>query len=420
MTELNLHLIVQLYGKPGSDVRDRMTDCITNNANIDFVSKITVMCESGQSSFSSKKIDILKSNGRATYADLLKIAQARSAPSVSHFAIANTDIILTPDILSLMDRLSEFSSVAAITRTESNGQLFAQPKYSQDFWIFKAHSFIQRVLGECGYKLGVAGCEHLFAMALYAHGYNIWNPCLDCKIIHNDPAPKLQWSDRYHGSYLFLPPCRIADVESEKPAYQVHLSRRDFEQDNTALPDFAELSKTISIKLHLCCGDKKLPGFLGVDIRPEVNPDIVASVDNLDMLPDEVVKEIYFCHGLEHLPFGEAEQCLVGLSRILRKGGTLRLALPDFEALSKLYVAGFSLIDEIRPAIHGGQDYAYNIHYASWDFRSLSVVLARCGFGQIKRYQPKEFLPDGYFDWSLHSLRGLGTSLNIVCIKSTS
>ena len=416
MTPLGLHLVVQLYGQPQSKAHERMLECIQKNSELEFVKRITVVCEGKRTEFRDKKIKAIASNRRASYADLLKAAQSYSSEEVTHFAVANTDIFLTEDILCVMRKITKTSSLAAISRTETNGQLIAEPKVSQDLWIFKAHQIIPRVLAQCEYLLGIAGCEHLFAMSLYSHGYDIWNPCLNCQVIHNDPNPKNQWADRYHGSYLFIPPCDTNDIGSTQPKYEVSLMRRGFEQNPCPI-SLPHLHKDTPIKLHLCCGDKKLPGFLGVDIREEVDPDIVASVDDLNMIDDGLAEEIYFCHGFEHIPVASAEMCLHELRRVLKPGGCLRLALPDFEALSRLYVAGFARMEEIRPAIHGGQDYVHNTHYASWDIKSLATLLQRCGFSNTTRYKAKDFLPRDYFDWSLHSLSGIETSLNVICFK---
>ena len=218
-----------------------------------------------------------------------------------------------------------------------------------------------------------------------------------------------------YGSYLYLPPCNTSDVGVVSPQYEAPVNRNVFV---TGAPIVhSNVNWQLPIRLHLCCGDKKLNGFLGVDIRQEVNPDIVASVDNLIGIEDGSVDEIYFCHGLEHISHADVNLCLSELYRILKQGGTLRLALPDFDSMARLYVAGYVRIEHILLAIHGTQDYPENTHYSSWDFTFLSSTLERWGFSQIARYNAREFLPDNYFDWSLFRLNGIEASLNVVCVK---
>ena len=96
-------------------------------------------------------------------------------------------------------------------------------------------------------------------------------------------------------------------------------------------------------------------------------------------------------------------------------GGTFRLAMPDFDALVRLYVNGTVSLAEIRPALYGGQEYPENTHFSAWDFKGFSELLTRCGFSEIERYNPVEFLPPDFFDYSLHQLKGIVTSLNIKC-----
>lgn len=411
-----LHLIVQLYGREESASHKRMMECICRNAELEFIKKITVASEDSYALQDNGKIEILHFTKRCSYADLLEIAASNAGKQeTTHFAISNTDIYLTDDILACMRKITLNSQVAAISRTETSGELFQPAKWSQDLWLFKSHIPNPKVAQLSWQLLGVAGCEHLFAMSLYSQGYDIWNPCLDCKIIHNDPKPKTEWHDRYYGSYLYLLPCTIGDVSSNPPQYEVVVARDIFrEAEIRSIPTTEDAT---SVKLHLCCGEKRIPGFLGVDIRESINPDIVGSAENLWMIEDGAVQEIYFCHGLEHIPLAKAKNCLGELNRVLKENGVLRLALPDFEALTRLYIEGQARIDDIVLAIHGGQDHAHNLHYSSWDLKSLSKALQECGFANIRRYDARSFLPTNYFDWSLHSLYGIETSLNIECIK---
>ncbi len=50
--------------------------------------------------------------------------------------------------------------------------------------------------------------------------------------------------------------------------------------------------------------------------------------------------------------------------------------------------------------LYGGQDYEYNYHYCTFDFQLLKEKLEHAGFTDIERYDWKEFLPDGYDDFS--------------------
>jgi SAM-dependent methyltransferase len=88
--------------------------------------------------------------------------------------------------------------------------------------------------------------------------------------------------------------------------------------------------------LHAGCGGHALPEWLPgeweevkLDINPDVNPDIVASITDLgDIGPFDL---IYSSHCLEHLHPWDAEKALREFLRVLAPGGKLLLLLPDLE-----------------------------------------------------------------------------------------
>lgn len=167
-------------------------------------------------------------------------------------------------------------------------------------------------------------------------------------------------------------------------------------------------------KLHLGSGGLILPGFESVDIREDVNPDHVAHVSNLPFLDGEA-DVIYFCHGLEHIPIHAVEMTLAEWRRVLKSGGKLYLSVPDFEIFTRLYHNHEWALEEMQFALMGGQDYRQNFHYSLWDHTLLSKKLFAAGFRNIHRYNPKNFLPKGFIDWSNRRMRGWQISLNMTC-----
>ena len=92
-------------------------------------------------------------------------------------------------------------------------------------------------------------------------------------------------------------------------------------------------------KLHIGCGDRHIPGFIHVDVRKLPHVDYVTSADKLDMFEDDSVDLIYSCHVLEHFPKYQTEDVLKEWHRVLKPGGILRLAVPDFEKIVEVYLA---------------------------------------------------------------------------------
>jgi len=74
------------------------------------------------------------------------------------------------------------------------------------------------------------------------------------------------------------------------------------------------------IKLDIGCGKNKKEGFIGVDINPDNDADVVASALNLPF-EDESINEIYSSHLVEHFSPEEAKKFFDEIYRVLKKGG---------------------------------------------------------------------------------------------------
>ena len=87
------------------------------------------------------------------------------------------------------------------------------------------------------------------------------------------------------------------------------------------------------MKIHLGCGNKYIPGFIHVDLLDYPHIDYQTSVDNLFFADDNSVDLIYTSHVLEHFGRHEFRNVLEECYRVLKKGGTLRVSVPDFESI---------------------------------------------------------------------------------------
>jgi predicted SAM-dependent methyltransferase len=177
-----------------------------------------------------------------------------------------------------------------------------------------------------------------------------------------------------------------------------------------------------SIKLHLGCGEKFIPGFIHVDSRKFSHIDYVASADKLNMFKDNSADLIYACHILEHFKRNQIEAVLKEWYRVLKPNGVLRLAVPDFEKLVEVYLKYKDLKLILGPLV-GGQDYPENTHYVVFDFISLSEVLKKVGFKKIYRYDWRKTIHKDYDDFSqayiphMDKERGILISLNVEAKK---
>lgn len=139
------------------------------------------------------------------------------------------------------------------------------------------------------------------------------------------------------------------------------------------------------MKLHLGCGPRHIPGYYHVDIGDFPHVDLRHGIDRIPMMADSSADVIYVCHALEHFHRRETQRVLREWLRILRPGGTLRVAVPDFEAICEVYAQRRNLDLVIGP-LFGRQDYLWNVHYTVFDFRALERDLAAVGFTRVRRY----------------------------------
>ena len=166
------------------------------------------------------------------------------------------------------------------------------------------------------------------------------------------------------------------------------------------------------MKLHLGCGTRRLTGWTHIDSRPEVKPDLVLDVTNLIGVNDNVAEEVYACHVLEHIPRPDVLPTLREWKRVLMPGGILRVAVPNFLSVHKLYGQNVPLWRLIG-LLCGRQDYPENTHYMVYDYDYLAWMLAEAGFYDIKRWNPDAVLPADYDDYSKAKIDGRSVSLNV-------
>jgi predicted SAM-dependent methyltransferase len=181
-------------------------------------------------------------------------------------------------------------------------------------------------------------------------------------------------------------------------------------------------SENKKIQLHLGCGEKYIPGFIHIDARKFPHIDHIASVDKLDMFKDNSVDLVYSSHLLEHFPRNKTEDVLREWHRVLKPGGILRIAVPDFEKLVEVYLKYKDLKLILGPLV-GRQNYPENTHYFVFDFPTLSEILKKVGFKKVYRYDWRKTIHKDYDDYSqayiphMNKKNGILISLNIEAKK---
>jgi len=111
------------------------------------------------------------------------------------------------------------------------------------------------------------------------------------------------------------------------------------------------------MKLHLGSNEKHIDGYVNVDIRPLSAVDVVDDIKTLSSFEENSAEVIYASHVLEHLGRREFLSALKRWYDVLVTGGTLRIAVPDFEKVVEHYNENKNLL-LLRGFLYGGQDYA--------------------------------------------------------------
>ena len=104
---------------------------------------------------------------------------------------------------------------------------------------------------------------------------------------------------------------------------------------------------------------------------------------------DSTVDLIYASHVIEYFNRKEVINLLKEWNRVLKAGGVIRLAVPDFRALATLYLTeeSFTLDNAIGP-LYGQMQMKNNTiyHKTTYDYESLKKILLQSGFDQIKKF----------------------------------
>lgn len=178
------------------------------------------------------------------------------------------------------------------------------------------------------------------------------------------------------------------------------------------------------MKLHLGCG----PRNFGNDwIHIDGGDYSHLNSHDITKLPfdDGSVHLIYSSHVIEYFDRTEVMVLLTEWHRVLKPDGLLRIAVPDFEMMSELYVRRKIELDKFLGPLYGkmimGDKTIY--HKTTYDFKSISEILNKCGFEGVRRYDWRGVDHHNKDDHSqayiphMDKENGVLISLNVECNK---
>ncbi|NES05176.1 MAG: methyltransferase domain-containing protein [Okeania sp. SIO2F4] len=175
------------------------------------------------------------------------------------------------------------------------------------------------------------------------------------------------------------------------------------------------------INLNLGCGNINHTKFINIDLLNAPHIHYIREIGNLRCFHDQSVDLIYASHCLEHFPHSKVPKILNEWFRVLKDDGILRISVPDFDLLLKIYEANDNNINTIKLMLMGEQNYQYNFHFTVFNRKSLESLLHNSGFKIVKEWQPGTDELTTFNDTSILKLKIKGKdypiSLNLEAAK---
>jgi predicted SAM-dependent methyltransferase len=153
------------------------------------------------------------------------------------------------------------------------------------------------------------------------------------------------------------------------------------------------VSEEKPLKLHLGCGQTKLPGYLNIDL-PSSNhtvqkisvADAYCDVTKLHF-PKGTVDEVRNHHMFEHFSRSSALALLCAWQEWLKIGGKLHIETPDFKGCAEIFLNEKSSYHRKQIAmrhIFGSHEASWAVHWDGWYEEKFEHVLKALGFDEIK------------------------------------
>ena len=149
------------------------------------------------------------------------------------------------------------------------------------------------------------------------------------------------------------------------------------------------------VKLNIGCGNLKIDGYLNVDIRNDVDADIVIDLEKIPYpFDNNIVDEIVANDIIEHFSHKDIEEIVKEWHRILKIDGTLIIKTPDFENIINILKRDSTFLSvtaalignpkktwiSIPHWLYGAQDYPQNFHKLIFTKIELKKFLDHVGF----------------------------------------
>lgn len=152
------------------------------------------------------------------------------------------------------------------------------------------------------------------------------------------------------------------------------------------------------IKLNLGCRTKPLPTYINVDIDPNNEyADVIDNAFELKQFEDESCDLIESSHMYEHISYQESEKALKVWFQKLKRGGIVRLSVPDLSKNAALLLLTGNK-NLVKNMLFGSQKDEWDFHKNGHTKESLTKDLESAGFVNVREWLWQNTWPHNYVD----------------------
>jgi len=184
--------------------------------------------------------------------------------------------------------------------------------------------------------------------------------------------------------------------------------------------DHAGMQATAKRRVNVGCGDFPIPYWTNIDANPDLPADIHVVVPPMPFA-DGALDEVWACHFLEHLDYGEGQAFLRECFRVLAPGGRCGIVVPDTREIVKRYLAqGIDQVEWPYRHWHALKDldavcelFLYSTvqespHRWSYDIETLARIMTRAGFvglREVDRYRDPRVAQGAWYQVGLDGFK---------------